>query len=173
MLYTLCMKIYTKAGDKGKTTLCDGKTVSKTDLRVCACGAVDELNCILGEALSKNGPKILNIVQKDLFNIGSILAKAKVKMEFSVPVIENEIDRIENMLPKLQSFIMPGGSELGGKLHTARAFCRRAEREVCKVSGSKTILLPIIQYLNRVSDLLFVLARYTNMNCGRGDKKLH
>lgn len=163
------MKIYTKAGDMGETSLCGGKRVSKTDPLVCACGDLDELNCLLGEIASAGGSDLLKHIQKDLFNIGSVLAGAKVEPEFKVEFLENEIDRIDCTLPKLTSFILPGGCTAAAKIHTARAVCRRAERGICGISGNKKILAPMLRYLNRLSDLLFVLARYTNMEHGCED----
>jgi cob(I)alamin adenosyltransferase len=155
------MKIYTKTGDNGETGLCDGKRVKKTDPRVQACGDIDELSCVLGEFLVMDENEFLVQVQKDLFNIGSILAKAKVDADFEVLRIEEKIDEIENQLPTLTDFVLPGGNSKSAKLHTARAVCRRAERAVCAIDSPNK---EILQYLNRLSDLLFVLARYTNIN---------
>ncbi|MBU1992152.1 MAG: cob(I)yrinic acid a,c-diamide adenosyltransferase [Patescibacteria group bacterium] len=167
------MKIYTKAGDDGETSLCSGEKVRKNDPRVRACGAVDELNCVLGECLALNKDEeiggMLVQIQRDLFVIGSHLAEAKIDEEFDTEVLEEAIDLMEEELPELKDFILPGGFPLAAKIHTARAVCRRAEREVCNLATTSEIS----QYLNRLSDLLFVLARYTNMKCGNADLKWH
>jgi len=155
------MKIYTKAGDCGETGLCNGERVKKTDPRVVACGDVDELSCVLGEVLSMGENEILVQVQKDLFNVGSILAEAKVDADFEVSWLEGKIDELEEKLPQLTDFILPGGNSKSAKLHTARAVCRRAERSCLRIPNPNK---EILQYLNRLSDLLFVLARYTNMS---------
>lgn len=161
------MKIYTKTGDAGETGLCNGERVPKTDPRICACGTLDELNCLLGEIHA------LQQIQRDLFNIGSVLAKANIEPAFDVAFLESEIDRMDKDLPELKTFILPGGCETAAKLHIARAVCRRAERAVLKIAKQKTTTSKIIQYLNRLSDFLFVLARYTNYKSGVADVEYH
>jgi len=177
IVYNLVMKIYTKTGDGGETSLCNAQRVKKSDSRVCAYGTVDELNCVLGEAAAIcENPEIKSLiedVQRDLFVIGSYLAEANISDWFDVKKLEDKIDAMQSVLPELKDFILPGGCILAAKIHTARAVCRRAERGVCKIANKKTITSQIAQYLNRLSDLLFVLARYTNMKCGNADIKWH
>jgi cob(I)alamin adenosyltransferase len=194
------MKIYTKTGDAGETSLFDNSRVSKADARVDAYGEVDEVNACLGAALAavrlrpagastlakatadKSGQgldddiaSVLTTVQKDLFAVGARLAdpssriaervtKAAVTAE-QIELLERTIDRLETELPPLRRFILPGGSPAGALLHLARTVCRRAERRVVAL-GADSVDPGVIVYLNRLSDLLFVMARAVNHRAG-------
>ena len=171
-------KIYTRTGDKGSTQLGDGKRVDKNSLRVDAYGSVDEANATIGLSILRTNTKIkkiLQIIQNDLFDLGADLCmpdKKKIqKLKITkdrVDYIEKKIDSFNKELAPLSSFILPGGSESSTYLHIARAVTRRAERKVCALSKKERINPVAIIYLNRLSDLLFVLARYTN-NKGKKD----
>jgi len=165
------MKIYTKTGDKGKTSLLTGKRVSKNHPRIEAYGTVDELNSFIGllrsTNLQKNDQLFLEQVQNDLFSIGSLLAMDVKKPEFGLreietsdfEQIENEIDNINSLLPKLKSFIIPGGSHAIATCHVCRSVCRRAERLCIQLDEIEAVDANIIIYLNRLSDYFFMLAR--------------
>ena len=173
------MRIYTKTGDEGDTALFDGTRVSKTDPRVSAYGEVDELNAWLGLARA-HAPgaaidEVLGGVQRDLFALGAMLAdpahkiasrveKASLTPE-DVTRLEQAIDRFEADLPPLRRFILAGGSPAGAFLHLARAVCRRAERGIVSL-GRDAVAPVVIVYVNRLSDLLFVLARAANRQAG-------
>lgn len=165
------MKIYTKTGDKGETSLYGGKRIYKNDTRIEAYGSVDELNCILGVILSVLKDKNIKIglieVQKDLMVTGSALACYKISdnnyFKEKADSLEKWIDEVDNKLPKLNNFILPGGDIQSALLHQARSICRRAERRVVELSRKEGIDKDIIVYLNRLSDLLFVLARLLNL----------
>ena len=171
-------KIYTRTGDKGSTQLGDGKRVDKNSLRVDAYGSVDEANATIGLSILRTNTKIkkiLQIIQNDLFDLGADLCmpdKKKIqKIKITkdrVDYIEKKIDSFNKELAPLSSFILPGGSESSTYLHIARTVTRRAERKVCALSKKERINPVAIIYLNRLSDLLFVLARYTN-NKGKKD----
>ena len=175
ILTTMAMKIYTKTGDGGTTSLIGGTKVSKAHLRIEAYGTVDELNSYIGlcKGLSedKQSNTILQEVQDRLFTIGSALAcdpekETKMKIpdlkEADVVLLEYEIDRMNDALPVMKSFILPGGHPTVSHLHIARCICRRAERCCVRLQIEKNEVEPIIpKYLNRLSDYLFVLARYT------------
>jgi len=162
--------IYTRLGDKGETVTLSGKKVYKNDPRVEAYGSVDELNALLGVAVSFTGDEevkqLLTRVQKELFIIGAELAIEKMRAKKINPVhisnLEAEIDRTEESLPHLANFVLPGGSKTASLLHLARTVCRRAERSAVALSLKSKINPDIIKYLNRLGDLLFVLARYEN-----------
>ena len=165
------MKIYTKTGDKGTTSLFGGKRVSKADVRIDAYGTVDELNSWIGvvrdQAVNIRRQDILVHIQDRLFTIGASLAtepgNTKVKIpalnEEDVLKLENEIDAMEAELPPLKSFILPGGHASVSLGHVARTTCRRAERIVISLSENEAVDPLVIRYLNRLSDYLFVLAR--------------
>ena len=168
------MKIYTRTGDAGQTSLFDGTRVSKSDPRVDAYGEVDELNAWLGlsraQSLDPDLDEALIIIQKDLFALGAKLAdpasriasrvtKATVEDD-DVARLEALIDKLEEELPPLSRFILAGGSEAGAALHVARAVCRRAERRMMSLEPAPDGIL--IRYINRLSDLLFVMARVVN-----------
>ena len=169
------MKIYTKNGDRGKTSLIGGKKVSKHDLQVEAYGSIDELNSFMGllKDYSKNDKinQVLFKVQLKLFTIGSILAQENTssnsvileKLNISAKdtnFIELQIDKLEKKLPKLSKFIIPGGHKLVSYCHVSRSICRRAERKITKLSDSVKLDSNILPYINRLSDFLFVLSRY-------------
>jgi cob(I)alamin adenosyltransferase len=183
-------KIYTKTGDAGDTSLFDNSRVSKADPRVDAYGEVDEVNACLGLALAavrlrhsehSAGQRddditaVLTSIQKDLFAVGARLAdpstriaervtKAAVTSQ-QIELLEATIDRLETELPPLRRFILPGGSPAGSLLHLARTVCRRAERRVVGL-GADSVEPGVIIYLNRLSDLLFVMARAVNHRAG-------
>lgn len=171
------MKIYTKTGDAGDTSLFGGERVPKTNTRIEAYGTVDELNSHVGMALShgvhdKIRP-VLEAMQDELFVLGADLAtppskKAKIERISSshIEQIEHRIDEFENELEPLKFFIHPGGTPAAANLHVARTVCRRAER-TCIISKTQETINPeVITYLNRLSDLLFVLARSENQFAG-------
>ncbi|MFQ5802216.1 MAG: cob(I)yrinic acid a,c-diamide adenosyltransferase [Candidatus Methylomirabilales bacterium] len=175
------MKIYTKRGDQGETSLFDGTRVSKHDSRVEAYGDVDELNALLGTVRAfltdQEISEILASIQRDLFAIGAQLAdpkfgqrKQKEKADLTearVKELEETIDRCETELPPLKHFILPGGSHAGSLLHLGRTICRRAERRAVALKQQGTPVPPIVViYINRLSDLLFVLARVVNHRQG-------
>lgn len=170
------MKIYTKTGDKGETGLFGGERVSKDSLRISAYGTIDELNSFIGFAITEiqdsRVKENLSIIQDHLFTIGSDLAtpdtekNAKLKIqrtpESFYKDIEKLIDHYEEQLEVLHHFILPGGSKSSALLHICRTVCRRAEREVVALNNSVTIGDNIIIFLNRLSDLFFVLSRFEN-----------
>lgn len=180
----MVQRIYTKTGDAGETGLFGGGRVLKSDPRVDAYGAVDELNAELGRArVAATEPRIrsgLPQLQADLFTIGAHLAtdvpagrrgpKLPPLPEQRIAALEQWIDEAEAALPELQTFILPGGSTGGAALHVARTVCRRAERRVVQLAEGADVAASIIIYLNRLSDLLFVLARAENQHCGEPEQ---
>jgi cob(I)alamin adenosyltransferase len=148
------MKIYTKTGDKGETGLADGTRISKNSSIIAAIGSLDEANSFLGTIGDCQN------IQEDLMTISSILAGAKIKF-YSIKTknLEKKIDAMEKELPKLKQFILPGGNEVGAKLFFARTLVRKAERSVI---GLNNLPDNVLTFLNRLSDYLFVLARYIN-----------
>ena len=166
------MKIYTRKGDSGHTSLIDGDTVNKHNLSVDAYGTIDELNSFLG--LLKDYIKddkikdILNKIQIKLFSIGSILASGKnknisekVKIEKKdVEYIELEIDRLNKDLPELKNFVIPGGHKTSSYSHVCRSICRRAERKISELNNKSSVDSNILAYVNRLSDFFFVLSRF-------------
>ncbi len=176
------MKIYTKRGDKGQTSLFGGTTIQKSSVRIHAYGTVDELNSVLGMALSNpvssTGKEILIEIQKQLFVLGADLATLPSKDSkierignTQIEQLESWIDELDEQLPKLTSFILPGGSAAGSSLHLARTVCRRAERHTVELKTSEPISEETVIYLNRLSDLLFVLARFENDKAGIQETK--
>lgn len=176
------MKIYTKKGDHGETGLFGGSRVSKNHVRVEAYGDVDELNALLGLARTASLPEaihgVLQRLQRELFQLGAGLAAPDPNRQTATPIvdshisrIENDIDRFEDGLPPLKQFILPGGGQAAATLHFARAVCRRAERRVVSLGNKDNEPVPgnAIPYLNRLSDLLFVLARAANAHEGIDD----
>jgi cob(I)alamin adenosyltransferase len=168
-------KIYTRTGDDGTTGLGDGTRVKKTVRRIEAIGAVDELNSLIGLLLARELPNeihnALTDIQHELFDLGG---------ELSIPgrsaIVAPQVKRLETMLdefnadlPPLKEFILPGGSEASAVCHLARSVCRRAERRVVHLGQEEKINATATQYLNRLSDLLFVLARVLNVHAGRTD----
>ncbi|MDZ7848448.1 MAG: cob(I)yrinic acid a,c-diamide adenosyltransferase [Owenweeksia sp.] len=165
------MKIYTRKGDTGETSLIGGVRVSKTHLRIEAYGTVDELNSCLGllrDAADHEGnDNFLVSIQHQLFTIGSELASSRnSKMEIPhltdehIEALEREMDRMDNELPELRNFILPGGDLASSHCHLARCVCRRAERRVVALATEEAVDEKIVRYLNRLSDFLFVLARF-------------
>ena len=173
------MKIYTKTGDAGETSLFDNTRVSKADPRVDAYGDVDELNACLGAALAAGVPEDLaaelRTIQQDLFALGARLAdpSARIAARVTKTAINDEgiarlercIDRLDEEMPALRRFILPGGSPSGALLHLARTVCRRAERRAIGL-GPDAVEPVVIVYLNRLSDLLFTVARAVNHRAG-------
>jgi cob(I)alamin adenosyltransferase len=165
------MKIYTKTGDKGLTSLIGGTRLLKSEDRINAYGTVDELNSYIGllrdQEANKNKKDILKEIQDRLFTIGSILASDPEKSKMKIPdlltedikLLENKIDEMENQLRPLKEFVLPGGHESVSFCHIARCICRRAERLVVSLQQKEFVPELIIAYLNRLSDYLFVLSR--------------
>lgn len=167
------MKIYTRTGDDGTTGLFGGPRVPKNDNRIAAYGSIDELNSLLGLARSFKLPAELDAavqrIQHELFGVGAELATPEPEAhstdfvgEHQVRRLELEIDRFEMQIDPLTNFILPGGGQAGATLHVARCVCRRAEREMVTLGQSSPLRATLLQYVNRLSDLLFVLARATN-----------
>jgi len=169
------MKIYTKTGDRGQTSLIGGTRVSKDHLRIETYGTVDELNSWIGYVCTgfneqKGVYTVLQKVQNILFTIGSLLAadpeKSKMKLpditEADVKQLEEQMDILDAGLPALANFILPGGHALNAQAHIARCVCRRAERLVVALDREHPVMPLILIYLNRLSDYLFVLARYAS-----------
>ena len=176
------MKIYTKTGDTGDTGLFGGARVSKASPRVEAYGEVDELNSAVGWARvavsTSELDALLNQIQNDLFEVGAELGstddrKKKSAMpliaEPQVEALERAIDKYEEGPPALRSFVLPGGSEGAARFHVARCVCRRAERSLVALGADENLRGELFRYLNRLSDLLFVLARYANHVAGVQD----
>ena len=174
------MKIYTKTGDRGDTRLFNGAKVRKHDDRVEAYGDVDELNSFIGAAASFLTDaalvRVLADIQKDLFSVGAQLAdpgfKDQSRAKFQIPreritALESAIDSFETELPPLRQFILAGGGNAGALLHVARTVCRRAERRVVSLSDKVEVHPNVIEYLNRLSDFLFVIARVVNHREGK------
>jgi cob(I)alamin adenosyltransferase len=165
-------RIYTGGGDRGETSLGDGSRVPKLDCRIAAFGAVDELNSQIGLALAADTPAevraILARVQNELFDLGADLSvpfgvtdRLRISQEH-IERLEQDCDRFNAKLSELKSFVLPGGSEAAARLHVARAVCRRAEREALAAAEELDISRLALVYLNRLSDLLFILARTAN-----------
>jgi cob(I)alamin adenosyltransferase len=163
-------RIYTRGGDGGETSLGDGSRVSKTDPRIEAYGAVDELNAVLGLALACDLPAAfrpwLQRVQNDLFDLGADLSvptsdsRERLRIDPEQVVwLESLCDDVNAELPPLRSFVLPGGGEAAARLHIARTVCRRAERRAVALAAGEPVNAAALEYLNRLSDLLFILAR--------------
>jgi cob(I)alamin adenosyltransferase len=165
-------KIYTGGGDKGKTSLVGGFRVLKTHPRLEAYGTIDELNSFIGLLLSEMEDKsvceLLQFIQSKLFTVGSYLATDPSKTEYkieshitedSIKKVEEAIDLIDSRLPKLKSFVLPGGSRSAAIAHVCRTVCRRAERNIYHLMETDTVEEPVLVFMNRLSDLLFVIAR--------------
>ena len=174
-------RIYTRGGDQGETSLGDGSRVSKLDCRIGAFGTVDELNSALGVVLAGDVPATmrepLERVQNELFDVGADLSVPwgvtdRLRVEQAlVDRLEELCDTFNAELPELRSFVLPGGTETAARLHVARTICRRAEREVLLGSREVDLNPLVLVYLNRLSDLLFILARAANAVAG-GDEPL-
>lgn len=174
------MKIYTKTGDQGDTGLFGGPRVRKDHLRIEAYGSVDELNAVLGLVRSESPPaeidSLLKSIQNSLFNLGAELASpdpARMGVAVVGPAqaqaLERAIDLYEARLPPLKTFILPGGCRAAAQMHLARTVCRRAERRLVALAAAESISGDLVVYLNRLSDLLFMLARELNRLSGHGD----
>lgn len=166
------MKIYTKKGDTGETSLIGGTRVPKSHIRIESYGTVDELNSFIGmirdQLADKELSNTLKEIQDRLFTVGSSLAadpeRSKMKipdlLESDITLLENEMDRMSEPLPELKNFILPGGNLAASTCHVARCVCRRAERQVVQLSANSFVDEKMVRYLNRLSDYFFVLARY-------------
>jgi cob(I)alamin adenosyltransferase len=176
------VKVYTKRGDAGETDLAGGHRVAKDALRVEAYGAVDELNAFIGVAIAEmESPAraTLEAVQRTLFEIGAALAtppdarqtalSTEGARDADVTALEQAIDAADASLPPLRAFVLPGGSRGAAAFHAARTVCRRAERRVVALDRDAPLADATLRYLNRLSDLLFVLARAENARAGLGD----
>lgn len=170
-------KIYTRGGDAGETSLGDGSRVSKLDPRIAAYGAVDELNSLVGVVVAGKCPAsirdVLQRVQNELFDLGADLSvpfgiegRLRVTQE-RVDALERDCDSFNADLPELTSFVLPGGTRAAAHLHVARAVCRRAERDALSAAQSVDVNPLTLVYLNRLSDLLFILARAANAADGQ------
>jgi cob(I)alamin adenosyltransferase len=169
-------RIYTRGGDGGETSLGDGSRVSKLDCRIGAFGTVDELNSALGVVLAGEVPnglrEPLTRIQNELFDVGADLSvpwgvtdRLRVEQEM-IDRLEGLCDAFNAELPELRSFVLPGGTEAAARLHVARTICRRAERDVLVGSEEVELNPLVLVYLNRLSDLLFILARSANAAAG-------
>jgi cob(I)alamin adenosyltransferase len=169
------MPLYTKTGDSGETSLFDGTRVQKSEVRIAAYGDVDELNAVLGLALATgldvDLATLLTGIQRDLFAVGARLADPRARIadrvektelaEADVRRLEEAIDRYDAEVPPLRRFLLPGGTPGAAALHLARTVCRRAERSIV-VLGAESVPTTLLEYVNRLSDLLFALARVVN-----------
>jgi len=177
-------KVYTKTGDKGTTGLIGGTRVPKHHLRLEAYGTVDELNSYIGvirsHKIEERSMEVLNVIQNKLFLIGSRLAtddsKSDLKekliiTEDDILLLEKEMDRMDEELPELNNFVLPGGSVVNGFCHIARTVCRRAERRANQLSADIDINPLLLKYLNRLSDYLFVLSRKVLLDVGASEIK--
>jgi cob(I)alamin adenosyltransferase len=173
-------RIYTRGGDAGETSLGSGARVSKLDARIAAYGTVDELNAAVGLALAADCPEsirtVLERIQNELFDLGADLSvpaehEARLRVtQAQVDALERDCDRFNAELPDLTSFVLPGGSETAARLHVARTVCRRAEREALAASRAYAVNPVALVYLNRLSDLLFILARTANAAGNREER---
>lgn len=168
-------KIYTRTGDDGTTGLGDGSRIAKNSLRVQAMGDVDELNAVIGllltEAVSNAVRTCLTAVQHDLFDLGAEICipnHAMIKPE-RIQALETDLDAFNETLTPLKEFILPGGCRAAAQCHLARTVCRRAERTLHALNEKETVTEASLQYLNRLSDLLFVLCRILNKDAGQSD----
>ena len=163
-------KVYTKTGDDGSTSLSDGTRIKKNSSRIKSIGSIDELNASLGIVLSSKPveiiSKLLYKIQNDLFNLGGEISTIDKNLNLvtseDIQMIEESIDNLNNELPPLKEFIMPRGSEVVSRLHFSRTICRRAEVDLVSLSQIEKINSNHLRYLNRLSDYLFVSARYQN-----------
>jgi cob(I)alamin adenosyltransferase len=172
-------RIYTRGGDQGETSLGDGSRVSKLDCRIGAFGTVDELNSALGLVLAGELPEAmrdpLGRIQNELFDVGADLSvpwgvtdRLRVEQPM-IDALEQLCDDFNADLPELRSFVLPGGTEASARLHIARTICRRAERDVLLGAQEVDLNPLVLRYLNRLSDLLFILARAANAATGRDE----
>ena len=175
-------RVYTRVGDDGKTALIGGDRVSKAHLRIDSYGTVDEFNAILGlvvtsfesDKMKERLEPVIQRIQNECFNLGCQLATPVIDKQSSMPrieqrhidALEKEIDSFNEGLPELTSFVLPGGGKVSSFLHLARTVCRRAERQVVLLMQEEEVGEFVLEYLNRLSDLLFVLSRYTAFETG-------
>ena len=178
------MKIYTKTGDAGESSLYGGKRILKSDLRLEAYGSIDELNSALGVCLGVETSEVhrsaIMAIQNKLFLVGSELASfdklptgIKLIDEDDVTELEQAIDKWQETLPELKNFILPGGTPLAAQLHLARTVARRAERAVVRLNTATSVRPVLLQFLNRLSDYLFVMARQVNFEQGQAETIWH
>lgn len=179
------MKIYTRSGDDGTTGVLGPGRTSKADARIEAYGSVDELNAALGLARTADTDgwltRELDAVQRRMFQVGAELATTDDRMlgqldrvtDADVAEVETWIDRLEADLPALKSFVLPGGTPFAAQLHVARTACRRAERRIVGLAREARVEPRLIRYLNRVADMLFVMARWVNAKAGVADSEWH
>ncbi|NDJ62510.1 MAG: cob(I)yrinic acid a,c-diamide adenosyltransferase [Chloroflexi bacterium] len=177
------MKIYTKTGDAGETSLFAGGRVRKSDIRVEAYGTADELNSFIGLAraypLPDPAPEWLEQIQNDLFTVGADLATPNdAKVDWLVRLdaaaatrLETAIDSMDGQLTPLKTFILPGGTPAAATLHIARTVCRRCERICVDLAAEQSVNVHVLTYLNRLSDFLFTLARWVNQQAGESETK--
>ena len=178
------MKIYTRRGDRGETDLFGGPRVAKDHLRVEAYGSVDELNAALGVALAETSHEdirnLVRSIQEALLDMGAFLSSpdsersekrgVRQPLDAEVEALEEQIDTFEAELEPLRNFVLPGGTPAAAAFHLARTVCRRAERRAVSLDREVPVAAPALRYLNRLSDLLFVLARVENRRSGLGDQ---
>ena len=181
----LLVKIYTRAGDDGTTGTLGPGRVAKSDLRIESYGTVDELNSLLGVARASDTEGWLagelEAIQRELFQLGAelattdpaLLASLSRVSDADVDALERIIDRLETVLPPLRNFVLPAGTPLAAQLHVARTVCRRAERRVVALAQQTALEPRLVRYLNRLSDLLFVMARWSNHRAGANDVEWH
>ncbi len=168
-------RVVTRSGDQGQTGLADGSRVSKDSARIDAIGQVDELNSVIGLVISEGLPEKmrqeLQAIQNELFNIGGELAVVKTSLitEEKLVVVEKLAEEYNQELPPLRDFILPGGTKTAALCHLARSVCRRAERAVVALGKQENISPVLYQYLNRLSDLLFIVARVANKMANESD----
>lgn len=172
-------RIYTRGGDEGETSLGDGSRVSKLDPRIGAFGTTDELNSMLGLVLAGDCPEELRApldrIQNELFDVGADLCvplqvEGRLRVEQGmIDAVEALCDHFNEQLPELRSFVLPGGTRAAARLHVARTICRRAERETLLAAQQHDVNPLVLVYLNRLSDLLFILARAANATAGRDE----
>ena len=172
------IKIYTKTGDAGETSLLGGERVTKDCITLQVVGEVDELNSKLGEVAAhlweEEPADFIRTIQRDLFKVGAELASLQTAInskiekvgQTEIEVLENNIDAYSEQLPELKNFILPGGNLSAAHLHHARTICRRVERELVSLGKEKQIRTELYQYLNRLSDYLFTAARFVNWHDG-------
>ena len=173
------MRLYTRQGDDGHTALVGGTRVPKNDPRVCAYGEVDECNAVIGVVIAQCSVEetsaLLQQVQSDLFMLGAELATPEDQAaglgisDAHIAQLERWIDAISRETPALKNFVLPGGTEVAAALHAARTVCRRAERAAVALASQQSIRPAVIVFLNRLSDLLFALARQANHQAGLTD----
>lgn len=168
-------KIYTRTGDDGTTGLTDGSRINKDSARIVAIGSIDELNSLIGQVCSEqinpHSHALLTEVQHRLFDMGGELSMPghQLLQADSIALLENKLDEMNTDLEPLKDFILPGGCKAAAVCHVARSVCRRAERNVVTLSRDEEISICVQGYLNRLSDLLFVMARYLNKASGQAD----